>query len=118
MISEAQAEALAAHYKRESWDEFLATVEVGGAIPVYFAVVGNEIEVSANVPDQFTGETISISYTAPIPPWDPKIHVEVCQEWILKQVVRIYCHEAKEQLAINGVRVFEPVEEHAKVTDQ
>lgn len=93
------------------WPDFLASVSVGGALPMRFDLVARRLcHVSMTVPCVKTGDVISISRTVTLPPYEPA----VAEAFIREQVHWFYRHEADEQIQINGRRVFEPVGEHSR----
>jgi hypothetical protein len=100
-----------------TWPAFLASVRVGGALPVHFEpsdldAEGNEcVRVGMSVPHRDTDESWRIYRVLPLPPWTTSQDAAV---WVREQVVWFYRHEADEQIYVGGERVFDPREEHAE----
>lgn len=92
------------------WREFIATVKVGGRHPIEFGMshVRYLIQLFAymEVDDRDSGENVKIAASEQIDlnrkePWD-KAQV------IKGLVLRLYEHEALEQITVGGNRVFDP----------
>lgn len=121
----------------QKWRAFLSTVRVGGALPISFEVVdgcacrercpdrSTHIRASMIVPHVGSPEPdptatrfpvrlakgllIPVERTTAVPQWTDQADAS---EWVRCQVIWFYRHEAEEQIEIDGVRVFEPKEDH------
>jgi hypothetical protein len=107
-----------------TWPAFLASVRVGGALPVWFELLdpndfdlpgpddygGDRARITMGVPDRDTDLPSAVTRTLPLPPWTTSQDAAV---WVRDQVRWFYRHEADEQIYVGGERVFDPREEHA-----
>ena len=97
-----------------SWPAYLATVSIDGALPIRFAA-GDVLPSGAEsvsafmvVPSLDGSGQITIRQTFALPPFDAETAAGVLFDF----AAYLYRHEIKEQLAVAGVRAFDPGPEH------
>lgn len=94
------------------WPALVASLRVGGALPISMFISGDRLRVEMTVPDTQTGEDIAIHRW-----WDlPRIHEDDMRrrkQFLRECVWWFYRHEADEQIMFDGIREFYPDGEHA-----
>lgn len=99
-----------------TWSAYLATVHVGGALPIEFRMCdlstsgAERCRVAMVVPDVDCDREIEISTVHELPEWDE----QTAAEWVRERVLWMYRHEAEEQITVAGQRVFYPGHEHGE----
>jgi hypothetical protein len=93
-----------------TWTEFLARVDVGGALPVFFTVLDDaRVRIDMTVPCVDTGALITIGRVVQLPPLDRDVDRIA---WVASEVLWLYRHEADEQITLDGERVAALEHEH------